>query len=153
MLDLKKMLPAGAVTSPDDAESEQPPSDFQDKGLEYEYHEVVAREFERWGIRRDCVHIEVRKLGPAADGFDVFVAMVRIRDWDRTSALRLLLGLPILERRVRRSVRQTWLADLSHFTGIWVHASEGLALGDDRTELRELLASLTLPVPDSAVGA
>jgi hypothetical protein len=151
MLDLKNLLPVRDRAG-DGPESEQPPSDFRGKGLEFEYHEVVTRQFERWGIRPECAHIEIRKLGRAEDGFDIFVAMVRIREWDRTSGLRLLLGLPILERRVRRSVRQTWLADLSHFTGLWVHASEGLTLGGDRAELRELLASLTLPVPDSGVG-
>lgn len=152
MLDLKNKTPPGRHASHDDAESEVPMSDFEGHGLEYDYRQIVEHQFERWGIRLDCVHIEIRKLGHADDGLDVFVAMVRICAWDRPSVLRLLIGLPLLERRVRRAVRQSWLADLSHFTGLWVHASEHVAPAAERDELRALLAAVTLPVPDTAPG-
>ena len=60
--------------------------------------------------------------------------MVRLVRWEHTSAVRLLLSIPLLEARIRKTVRATWLADYSHFAGLWLHASD---------ELRELIGSLT----------
>jgi hypothetical protein len=75
--------------------------------------------------------------------------MVRLNVWERESGLRLLLGLPVLEGRVRKSVRSTWLADLSHFGGLWLHVSERLYVEQQLGEVRDLLAELTPSVPPS----
>ena len=91
--------------------------------------------------------IEVRKIGQAPDGYDVFVGMVRLVRWERHSALRVLLGLPLLEAKIRKTVRATWLADYSHFTGLWLHTSEQLQVPD---ELRELLGALAPAQPSEA---
>ncbi len=109
------------------------------EGLEAEYRELISGHFVRWGIRTESVTIEVKKSGQAADGLDVFVAMVRLLKWDQHSGVRLLLGLPLMENKIRKTVRATWLADYSHFAGLWVHASETLQVPDD---LRNLLSTL-----------
>jgi hypothetical protein len=125
-----------------DPDSDYHPSDRQGEGLEIEYQSLIATQFRRWGISNTCVTVEVRRFGQAPDGFDVLVGMVRLASWERTSALRLLLGLPLLEAKVRKAVRGTWLADFSHFGGLWLHASERLHASGASAELRELLLQL-----------
>lgn len=120
------------------------------EGLEIEYQQLVGAQLRRSGICEACTTLEVRRLGRAPDGFEVFVGMLRLHDWERRSGLRLLLGLPMVERRVRRAVQGTWLADYSHFGGLWLHASEKLHATSAPHELRQLLQSLTCaPEPDS----
>jgi hypothetical protein len=155
MLDLRKLLRRERLhrRDPLEADSDYPSSQRASEGLEVEYEHVVGTQFRRWHIAPEAVRVQIRKLGEGPDGFEVFVAMVRLVKWHRASALRLLLGLPMLEARVRRSIRSTWLADVSHFAGLWVHASDSLELGEDRDEVRELLASLKTPVPDSGVDS
>lgn len=119
------------------------------EGLEAEYRELIAGHFSRWGIRSESVTIEVKKSGQAPDGFDVFVAMVRLVKWDRHSGLRLLLGLPLMENKIRKTVRATWLADYSHFAGMWVHVSENVQVPDDLRGLLTTLAPSSREVPDS----
>ena len=69
--------------------------------------------------------------------------MVRIFAWERRPALRLLLGLPLLERKIRKTIRAHWVAEVSHFGGVWLHASERLAETGAASDLRPLLATLT----------
>jgi hypothetical protein len=136
-----------------DPDSDYHPSDRPSDGLEVEYQQLIARQFQRWGIKPGCVTVEVRQLGRAPDGYDVFVGMVRLTQWERASALRILLGLPLLETKVRRTVRSTWLADYSHFGGLWLHASEGLHAMAGAGELRDMLMELAPPqAPASGHG-
>lgn len=147
MFDIRKLF-ARASRGPDSAPGHDPDSDYQHasgEGLEVEYAQLVAAQLRRSGISLRCTTVEVRKLGQAPDGFDVFVGMLRLHRWDRSSALRLLVGLPLLEARVRRAVRGTWLADYSHFGGLWLHASEQLQSSPGPAELRQLLLALTAP--------
>lgn len=121
------------------------------EGLEIEYQRLVTTQFRRLGIHEDCVTIDVRRIGHGPHGFDVLVGMVRLHRWERTSGLRLLIGLPLIESRVRKLVRSTWLADYSHFGGLWLHAAEHLHEEPGTEELRELLMALTPPdTPASA---
>ena len=121
------------------------------EGLEIEYQRLVTTQFRRLGIHEDCVTIDVRRIGHGPHGFDVLVGMVRLHRWERTSGLRLLIGLPLIESRVRKLVRSTWLADYSHFGGLWLHAAEHLHEEPGVEELRELLMTLTPPqAPTSA---
>jgi hypothetical protein len=155
MFDLRKLFARelrahkSGVLDPD---SDYRPSDPRGAGLEVEYHGLIANQFRRWGLAPGCVSVEVRLVGRAPDGFDVFVGMVRLGRWERTSALRVLLGLPLLEAKVRKTVRATWLADCSHFGGLWLHASEQLNGGTAPAELRELMLQVAPPAP-SNVGA
>ncbi len=91
----------------------------------------------------------MRKIGQAPDGFDVFVGLVRLVRWERESGLRVMLGMPLLEAKIRKAVRATWLADYSHFAGLWLHASERMKIP---AELRELLGALA-PLPGSSLAA
>lgn len=152
MFDLKKLFVREARAregqAPLEADSDYHPSDRKGVGLEVEYQTLIATQFRKWGIATGCITIEVRKIGTAPDGFDVLVGMVRLAKWERSSALCVLVGLPLLEHRVRKAVRGTWLADFSHFGGLWLHASEQLhadtaAMG----ELRDLLLNLVPPSP------
>ncbi|MBC5766869.1 hypothetical protein [Ramlibacter albus] len=148
MFDLRKLFVReirarnGKTIDPD---SDYHPSDKPGDGLEVEYQTLIARQFRRWGIKPGCVTVEVRQLGRAPDGFDVFVGMVRLAKWERESAFRMLIGLPLLESKVRKAVRGTWLADFSHFGGLWLHASEQLHSMPGSGELRDLLMNLVPP--------
>jgi hypothetical protein len=154
MIDLRKLFVRemrahkGKRVYPD---SDYHPSDRKGDGLEIEYQAIIAQQFKRWGIRPSCVSVEVRKFGRAPDGFDVFVGMVRLSQWERASGFRVLLGLPLLETKVRKAVRATWLADFSHFGGLWLHASEQLHSMPGASEVRDVLADL-VPAPHAPVG-
>lgn len=152
MIDLKKFFARNALRGSAraaDPDSDYHPSDKTGDGLEVEYQGLIATQFRRWGISPNCTTIEVRRLGQAPDGFDVFVGMVRLTSWERDSALRLLVGLPLLEAKVRKTMRGTWLADFSHFGGLWLHASEQVQV---TPELRELLRKLA-PLPSAGVSS
>lgn len=153
MFDLRKLFIREARArerEPQEADSDYHPSDRRGEGLEVEYQSLIATQFRRWGISNSCVTIEVRQIGRAPDGFDVFVGMVRLAQWERPSALRVLLGLPLLEAKVRKMVRATWLADFSHFGGLWLHASEQLHNTAAMGELRELMLQVVPPSPAQA---
>lgn len=146
MFDLRKLFAKDA--SPPDrpvADTGPPLGHAPGDGLEVEYERLIQAQFGRLGISGACTTIEVRRIGHGPHGFDVLVALVRLHRWERTSALKLLLGLPLIESRVRKLVRSTWLADYSHFGGLWLHASEHLHEDPGAEELRELLASLVPP--------
>lgn len=110
-----------------------------------EYQAVLESELLRCGIAAHCYELEVRHVGPTDHGFGSFIATIRLTTWDRSSALRLLLGLPLLDRRVRQALRTRWLADVSDFGGLWIQASEQAQSTSAMTELRELLLALTGP--------
>ncbi|MBI2771595.1 MAG: hypothetical protein HYX47_18365 [Burkholderiales bacterium] len=144
MFDFRRIFARTARGSEgDDPASDYHPSDKGGEGLEIEYQKLIAEQFRRWDISTSAVTIEVKRIGKAQGGYDVLVGMVRLHKWERTSALRLLLGLPLLEAKIRKTVRATWLADFSHFGGLWLHASEQLEVP---RELRELIGSLA-PLP------
>lgn len=117
------------------------------QGLEAEYEDLISTQCRRWGISDSSVTIEVRQIGRAPDGLDVYLGMVRLAQWERTSALRLLLGLPLLETKIRKMVRTLWLGEVSHFGGLWLHASEQLHATTAMSELRELMIQLTPSSP------
>jgi hypothetical protein len=145
MFDLRKLFLREARArrrQPLEADSDYHPSEARGEGLEVEYQGLIATQFRRWGIETGCVTVEVRQIGRGPDGFDIFVGMVRLANWERTSGLRVLLGLPLLEARVRKAVRATWLADYSHFGGLWLHASEQIHQARESSEIGELLQQL-----------
>lgn len=153
MFDLRKLFARELSRGPKkhdahrDPESDYHPSAPRGDGLEVEYQGLIAGQFRRWGIAPGAVTIEVRQVGRSPEGFNVFIGMVRLVAWDRPSALRVLLGLPLLEAKVRQLVTGTWLADYSHFGGLWLHASDGVAHGPAAAELRELMLQLAPPMP------
>ena len=107
-----------------------------------EYRSTILDQLLRGGVSPGCIELEVRPSGKARDGRVIFVGMLRLVHWERTSAVRLLLGLPILESRVRRLTRGSWLHDVSQFGGMWLHASGQLQDSGAMEELRLLVVDI-----------
>lgn len=104
--------------------------------------DMVRELLEDGGVNIDCVEIEVRDVGRAHDGRHVFLGMLRLAHWHRKSALRLMIGLPLVERLLRRLLRGSWLADVSHFGGLWLHPASGMVDADVMRELREIIQAV-----------
>jgi hypothetical protein len=117
-------------------------SQLSGEGLEREYEEVVRVQLSRLGIPPETVEIEVRPAGTMKDGRAVYLCMLRLVKWNPRTSLRLLIALPVLEAKTRQSLDTTWLMDVSHFGGLWVHASGGVrtdaVLGDVRAAITQL---------------
>lgn len=144
--------------SPDSALT-QYGSQLSGEGLEREYEEVVRVQLSRLGIPPDTVDIEVRPAGTMKDGRAVYLGMLRLVKWDARTSLRLLVALPVLEAKTRQSLDTTWLMDVSHFGGLWIHASGGVrtdaVLGDIRDAITqlELMPSQSGPPSESRWSA
>jgi hypothetical protein len=140
------MTSAGdAPRAPQAEDSGFPSTTRETHALEMEYEALITAQLRRFGIDRTSVALEVWKVGEMRNGLDAYAGMIQIRKWDRVSALRLLLGLPMLEAKVRQSVGMTWLADLSHFSGLWLNTSHDLHREQGTGELRELIVQLAPP--------
>jgi hypothetical protein len=107
-----------------------------------EYRGIVLDQLVRGGVAANCVELDVRASGKMKDGRTMYVGMLRLVHWERGSAVRLLLGLPILESRVRRMVRGSWLRDVSQFNGLWLHASGQLQDSQAMEDLRTLVLEI-----------
>lgn len=120
-MDLLKIFQRGSHE--DSPQTEVNPAGDDGDGLEAELHMAVAEQLARGGISEDGITIEIRCLGRGIDGRNVYVAMLRLVKWEPRSAVRLLLGLPLLQAKVRRVLRGSWIHDVSHFAGLWLHPS------------------------------
>jgi hypothetical protein len=139
MLGLRKFL----QREPDDNPvTEVEPSGHSADEIAQEYRSIISDQLVRGGVLAKCVEIDVRQGGKMRDSHPLFLAMLRLTTWERTSAIRLLLGLPILESRLRRAIRGSWLREVSHFGGIWVHASGQLQDGHAMEDLRSLIVEV-----------
>jgi len=146
MLDLLKLF-----HKPEDEDSPVTaldPSHQSVESLAGEYKALICEQLTRGGIALACLDVEVRTAGNGRYNRPVFVAMLRLAHWERRSALRLLVGLPILEQRVKRLVRGSWLREVSHFGGMWLHASGQLQDSAAMKDLRAVLLSLDADDPD-----
>jgi hypothetical protein len=116
------------------------------EGLEYrDYQGLIASHFRRWGVSNQCVTIEVRKIGQAPDGFDVFVGMVRLVRWERnTRPCGCCWVCPCWKPRSAKPCAPPGWPTTATFTGLWLHASERMQVPD---ELRELLGALAPAQP------
>lgn len=139
MLGLRKLFDREPVDSP---VTEVDASGHSIDEITEEYKSLIIEQLVRGGVSPDCVEIEVKPGGKTRDNRAVFVAMVRLVRWDRSPAVRLLLGLPIFETRVRRAVRGSWLHELSHFGGVWLHASGQLQDTLAMEDLRALIVEV-----------
>lgn len=135
MLELKKLFQReGEVAS-----TEMHPNSTSIQEIQAEYRACVDEVLRRAGIAAECVDIEIRHQGALSDGRPAIAIMLRLVSWERTSGLRLLLGLPMLERASRRLIGASWAAEASHYTGLWVHPSGQIL---DRALLKDLGADL-----------
>ena len=139
MLGFRKILQREPVENP---ETEVDASGHSLEEITDEYRSLIVDQLIRGGVEPSCVEIEVRQGAKARDGRQVFIGMLRLVHWERASAVRLLLGLPILESRLRRVVRGSWLRDLSHFGGIWLHASGQLQDSQAMQDLRAMVIDI-----------
>ena len=145
MFDLRKLIARDASRSREDDQQNTQVDSVLPRGasLEAEYEALILAQCSRWGIAESSITIEVRNAGRGPQGRDVYLGMIRIARWERESSLRVLLGLPLLEAKVRKMLRTLWLSEVSHFGGLWLHASEQLANTDAFPELRKLMVQLT----------
>lgn len=111
-------------------------------GLEAEYQRLVEHHLHRWGVDASCATVEIQ-VEKRRGRKDVFVATVCIEAWQRNAVLRVLLGLPLLDKKIRQAVSALWLADVSEFRGVLLKVSPALHEAAASAELRELLVSLT----------
>lgn len=114
-------------------------------GVSAEYERLILLHLKRWGVTESCASVEARQIGQSEDGREIIVGLVRLGGWERKPALRLMLGLPMLEEKVRKSVAGLWLADVSQFAGLWLNAAGQLHASGPVSELRQLVVSLTGP--------
>jgi hypothetical protein len=121
-------------------------------GLDAEYRRMVTTHLERIGVPPECAVVEVEELD-AGRGKPAFVATVCLIAWDRNAVLRVLLGLPLLDKKVRKAAEVSWAADVSVFKGVQLRVAESLHDSRATSELRHLLVSLTgleRPQPEPA---
>ncbi|HEY8050312.1 MAG TPA: hypothetical protein VIE63_14145 [Ramlibacter sp.] len=140
MLDFRKFLQRG---EPD----ENPVTEVGTSGhsvteILEEYRALLIDQLIRGGVAPDCVEIEVKQGGKLRDGRALYIGMLRLVKWDRAPSVRLLLGLPILESRLRRVVRGSWLHEVSGFGGVWLHASGQLQDSRAMEDLRALVVDI-----------
>jgi hypothetical protein len=126
-------------------------------GLEAEYRRIVCQHLERWGVTQSCATVQVQQLHDHR-GKEAFVAVVCLTSWERNAVVRVLLGLPLLDKKIRKAVDVSWLADVSVFRGLQLKVAESLHEAPASAELRHLVVSLTGPKetyrrPDPAVQA
>jgi hypothetical protein len=110
--------------------------------LAEEYRGLILQQLAHGGVSTSSVEIDVHQTGALRDGRHIFVGMLRLVRWERTSAVRLLLGLPILESRLRRQLKSSWLHEVSHFSGVWLHASGQLQDSMAMQDLRALVLDI-----------
>jgi hypothetical protein len=134
-LDLRKLF-----GSPADADTQMEyGSSKLDISIRSEYMEQVLEQLRRFGVPADMVTVDIVEAGMSTDGHPVFQAMLRVVAWQRKPAVRLLLGLPLLELNVRKALQRTWLDEVSHFSGLWLQSSSELKATTASTEIRSLI--------------
>ena len=112
-------------------------------GLEAEYQRLVEHHLRRWGVDASCASVDIQQIERRRGRKDVFVATICIETWERNAVLRVLLGLPLLDKKIRQAVSALWLADVSEFQGVLLKVSPALHEAEAGAELRQLVVSLT----------
>lgn len=93
--------------------------------LRAEYENIILEQLAHAGISPSAVALEVRHLS-RSQPVPVLIGLLQLQVWERQAAFRTMLGLPMLEEKVRRALNGTWLQDVSRFGGLWLHASAEL---------------------------
>lgn len=91
------------------------------------YRALVLKRLLHCGISENVISVDVQCVGRAEDGLPVFAAQIHLVRWQRAAAIRLLLGLPLIEGKVRTEARESCVAPMSHFLGLWIHVSRSVA--------------------------
>jgi hypothetical protein len=117
---------------------------LSEQELQEEYRAQLTGILLKAGIDDACVSIDIRPMGESG-GMPLFWCFLRIVKWQPASGVRLLLGLPHIERAFRRHLAGSWIADASHFGGIWLHPSTAVLESSAMRELGVILSSLGTP--------
>lgn len=149
---LHRLFKPGTPLARSEAETDYPPLQGAPATLESEYEKLVAAHLERFGIDVARVEIRVTCTGRHPGGREIFLANLRLTSWQRDAAVRLLLGLPLLERKVRKTLATLWLSDVSIFEGICLGVGGELLEGRAQSELRRALVALDSGGTDSDAG-
>lgn len=144
MIFSRKAPAPGKQGEGDSAHTQYSSYQISGEGLEREYEEVVWVQLGRLGIPQDTVEVEVRPAGTMKDGRAIYLGMVRLVKWDARTSLRLLVALPLLEAKTRQSLDTTWLTDVSHFGGLWVHAATPTRTAEVLGDIRDAVVRLEL---------
>lgn len=99
--------------------------DSDSRTLRAEYEHIIREQLAHAGISPSAVALEVRHLS-RSESVPVLIGILQLQAWERQAAFRTMLGLPMLEDKVRRALNGTWLQDVSRFGGLWLHASAEL---------------------------
>jgi hypothetical protein len=110
-----------------------------------EYHRLVSDELRRWGVTDKVATVQVIKIAETEQGIQTVAALVRLVAWEPIVSVRVMLGVPALERKIRKLLPGLWLADVSRFAGIWLAASTELQRGSVLTQIRHTLDQLAGP--------
>ena len=148
MIGLRKLLQRDSAPE-ENPETEMDASGHSVDEITEEYRSIILDQLMSGGVAVECLELEIRQSGKQREGRANFVGMMRLVHWEKQSAVRLLLGLPILESRVRRLVRGSWLHDVSHFGGVWLHASGQLQDTQAMEDLRVLVVDIEKREHDS----
>jgi len=140
----KRSTPQVPQTERSSAEQTIYSSQLAGEGLEREYEEIVRSQLVKLGVPLETVEVEVRTAGAMQDGRAIYLGMVRLSKWNPRTSMRLLVALPLLEVKTRQSLETTWLVDVSHFGGLWVHASSNLRTGEVMGDIRDAITRLEL---------
>lgn len=125
--------------------------DSDSRSLRAEYEHIIREQLALAGIPPSAVALEVRHLS-RPEAVPVLVGMLQLQGWERQAAFRTMLGLPMLEDKVRRALSGSWLQDVSRFGGLWLHASSQLKSTPAFHELSAVIVHLedTEPWDDAA---
>ena len=125
-----------------DQETDYEQLGHQPGGLPAEYSKVVEEEMHRMGIPASLASLQVTQVAMTPQGRGVYAAHIRLLKWHGGPAVRLLLGLPILDRSVRKRLQAHWVLEMSHFAGLWLQAADGAQGADAVRDIRGCLDQL-----------
>lgn len=119
-----------------------------------ELEAIIWSQLGRAGIPSDCVGVEVCALEEKRQKKPCLIGKLHLAGWQRKPVLRLMLGLPVLEVRVRQGFESSWLNDVSTFGGLWLRGFGELQSQAALHELRQAIAQIEAPsdlvtVPDA----
>ena len=107
-----------------DQETDYEQLGHQPGGLPAEYSKIVEAEMRRMGIPESLASVQVTQVALTPQGRGVYAAHIRLVKWQAGPAVRLLLGLPLLERSIRKRMQSHWVLEMSHFAGLWLQAAD-----------------------------
>lgn len=119
------------------------PKRTADEAVAAEYERVVQGVLRNWGVPAECTEVTIHQMGETSNGRKIFVAAVRLVSWERKAGVRMLLGLPFLERKIRKTLGAHWVVDVSHFAGVWLHVADRVNDMGAQADLRQLLITHT----------